>query len=101
MSPLYYLMFGAVAMAAAALGLIFLRYWRDSRDRFFLFFALSFFVQALNRVLVALAPTPQEASPWHYGVRFLAYVLIVLAILDKNRPGRAPAATCRATNLEE
>jgi hypothetical protein len=101
MSPVSYLIFGAVAMATAASGLIFLRSWRDSRDRFFLFFALSFFVQALNRVLVALEPTPQEASPWHYGVRFVAYTLIVLAILDKNRPARAPAATCRATDLEE
>jgi uncharacterized membrane protein HdeD (DUF308 family) len=79
---------GALSLATAAVGLIFQRHWHDSRDRFFLFFALSFYVQAVNRIALALSDTPQEGSPWHYIVRLAAYALILLAILDKNRPAR-------------
>ena len=86
MTPLNLLLTGALAMATTAVGLIFLRLWQDSRDRFYFFFALSFFVQALNRVAIALSASPQEGIPWHYLVRLAAYVLIILAILDKNRP---------------
>ena len=82
------LLLGALAAVTATVGLIFLRHWQDSRDRFFLFFALSFFVQAINRVALATLPGPQEGNPLHYLVRLLAYILIILAILDKNRPGR-------------
>jgi uncharacterized membrane protein HdeD (DUF308 family) len=89
MSSLNHMLLGALTMATAAVGLFFLRFWQDGRDRFFLLFALSFFIQALNRLALALSSNPQEGSPWHYGVRFAAYVLIVLAIMDKNRPLRA------------
>ncbi|HEY7027323.1 MAG TPA: DUF5985 family protein [Gemmatimonadales bacterium] len=90
MTSLQHTLLGAVAMGTLAIGLIFLRLWRDSADRFFLFFALSFFVQAFNRVALSFATSPQEGSPWHYGVRFLAYVLIILAIVDKNRAPTDP-----------
>jgi hypothetical protein len=79
-------------MGALTIGLIFLRLWRQTHDRFFLWFALSFMVQALNRVALSLTPSPQEGSPWHYGVRFAAYLLILWAILGKNRePTRGTA----------
>ena len=90
MTPLHHLLLGAVAMGSLTIGLIFLRLWRQTRDRFFLLFALSFMVQAINRIALSLAPSPNEASPWHYGVRLAAYLLILLAILGKNRkPGHA------------
>lgn len=93
MTPLHHMLIGALAMGCLVIGVIFLRLWRASADRFFLFFALSFFVQAANRVALSLAPSPQEGEPWHYGVRLLAYLLILLAIRDKNRsPARVPSA---------
>jgi hypothetical protein len=88
MTPLHHLLLGALAMGTLVCGLIFLRLWRDGRDRFFLFFALSFLVQAVNRVVLSLEPFPNEGNPLHYWVRFLAYVLILLAIVDKNRAPR-------------
>jgi uncharacterized membrane protein len=81
-----HLLLGALAMATTVVGLIFLRLWHDSRDRFFLFFALSFLVQAFNRIALAVSADPQEGHPLHYLVRLAAYILIILAILDKNRP---------------
>jgi len=87
------LLMGALAMGTLVIGVIFLRYWRDGGDRFFLFFALSFFVQAINRAALALSAVPHEGSPWHYGVRLIAYLLILVAIVEKNRPRKPPAVT--------
>ena len=79
------LMLGAIAMGCFIAGLMFLRFWRDGRDRFFLLFALSFFVEAFSRVLLAVSPRPNEGSPWLYGIRLAAYLLILWAIYEKNR----------------
>lgn len=89
--PWSMLLLGAIAMGCFVAGLVFLRYWRDSRDRFFLLFALSFFVEAFSRVLLAISARPNEGSPWLYGIRLLAYGLILWAIWEKNRrtAGRA------------
>ena len=88
-----YLMLGASAMGMFVAGLLFLRHWRDGRDRFFLLFALSFFVESFSRVALAATPRPDEGSPWFYGVRLVVYGLILLAILDKNvrRRDRPPS----------
>lgn len=86
-----FLLLGAIAMGTAAIGLFFLRFWRDGRDRLFLWFALSFFLQAVNRIALALSDHPNEGSPWHYSVRLVAYLLIIGAILDKNRTASSPA----------
>jgi hypothetical protein len=85
-------------MATLVVSLIFLRLWRDSGDRFFLFFALSFLVQAINRVTLSLQPSPNEGGPLHYSIRFLAYVLIIVAIIDKNRAPRRPQASDPASS---
>lgn len=79
---------GGIAVACAAIGLFFLDYWRSSRDRFFLFFASSFWLEAANRTAMALASTWNEDAPLHYLVRLVSYGLILIAIWDKNRPGR-------------
>jgi uncharacterized membrane protein HdeD (DUF308 family) len=85
MSSTHHMLLGALAMGTLICGLIFLRLWRDSGDRFFLFFALSFLAQAINRMALSLEPAPNEGSPLHYWIRLLAYVLILVAIADKNR----------------
>jgi len=76
---------GAVAVACVAVGLFFLRYWRTSGDRFFLYFALSFWIEAANRVHMAVTASWAEDSPAHYLVRLVSYGLILLAVWDKNR----------------
>lgn len=82
------LMLGAIAAGCFVAGLCFLRYWRSTRDRFFLFFMMSFWIEAANRVHMALTASWNETEPAHYLIRLLAYALIVVAIWDKNRPGR-------------
>src|SRR5687767_11360978 len=83
---LHLILAGAVIMACFVAGLLFLRFWRRTRDRLFLIFALAFWVMALQRILVA--GMGEELGEWralYYMIRLLAFVLILVAIVDKNR----------------
>lgn len=82
------LLIGGIALLSGVAGLFFFRYWRSSRDRFFLFFAISFWGEAANRVHMGLTASWNEVQPSHYMVRVVCYGLILVAIWDKNRPGR-------------
>ncbi|MES1183956.1 MAG: DUF5985 family protein [Myxococcales bacterium] len=73
---------GALVMASFSIGLFFLRYWRSTRDRLFPLFSAAFWLLGLNWTVATLAPSlAQHANV----LRFLAFVLIALAVLDKNR----------------
>lgn len=78
---------GGIAVASFVAGLFFFRYWRSSRDRFFLCFAISFWGEAANRIHMGATASWNEDRPSHYLVRLACYALILLAIWDKNRPG--------------
>jgi hypothetical protein len=80
------MLIGAIAAGWLVAGLYFFRFWRRTRDRFFLWFALSFWLESANRVALGLHANLQEDSPALYGLRVVAYGLILLAIWQKNRP---------------
>ena len=82
-------LWGASAAASWAIGLFFLRFWRDTRDRFFAMFATAFWVLALNWAGLALTDPKDEARTLFYLVRLLAYLAFIAAIVDKNRARRA------------
>ena len=84
------LMSGAIVMACAVAGLQFLRFWKSSRDSFFLYFAVSFFLQGAQWLHSAMVGS-SEYSPLYYLTRLVAYGLIAFAIFQKNYP-RAPRA---------
>ena len=79
--------YGATAMACAAIVLFFLRFWRETRDRLFLLFAAAFMVLAVNRVALATLRPAAENVPYLYALRLVAFALIAFAIVDKNRSG--------------
>lgn len=79
---------GAIALASILVGLFFLRFWRSTRDRFFLYFACSFWIEGLNRIVSGLTGALREDAPTYYLIRLAAYGLILLAIWEKNRPSR-------------
>ncbi|HUP33542.1 MAG TPA: DUF5985 family protein [Gaiellaceae bacterium] len=87
---------GASLLAAAAIALFFLRFWRETGDRFFGFFALAFLVFALNRLALVLLDTDDESRTWVYVARLAAFVLIIVAIVDKNRPRAQPSSAVRS-----
>ena len=76
---------GAITAISIVIALFFLRFWKNTGDRFFLFFALSFLIEGLNRLLLTSMTGWLENSPTYYVIRFVAYMLILIAILDKNR----------------
>jgi hypothetical protein len=81
---------GAIAMASLVIALFFLRFWRNTGDRFFLYFSLSFLIEGVHRVYAAANSDNLEDSPLHYLIRLLAYGLILWAILEKNLPQKRP-----------
>jgi hypothetical protein len=78
-------LWGASAAASWAIGLFFLRFWRDTHDRFFAMFATAFWVLALNWVGLAITDPQDEARTLFYLVRLFAYLAFIAAIVDKNR----------------
>lgn len=78
---------GAVAMASFVAALFFLKYWRQTRDSFFLLFSLAFAVEAVSRLVLGIARVSDESEPLYYIPRLLAFSLIIFAIVLKNRPG--------------
>jgi hypothetical protein len=79
---------GAIAMAFAVAALFFLRFWRQTGDRLFALFALSYLILAVNRAALGLRAEQNMEGDHLYWVRLLAFTLILLAILDKNRVRR-------------
>ena len=75
-------MSGALAMGYLVAGLFFLKYWTASRDRLFAMFAVAFALLALQRVLLAFTPA---GSTLLYSIRVVAFLVIIVAIVDKNR----------------
>jgi hypothetical protein len=78
---------GALAMGFAVAAVFFLRFWRDTRDRLFVLFALAFAVMAGGRVLYALTEREGIVEEY-YWLRLVAFLFILVAILDKNRSNR-------------
>jgi len=79
------IMTGAIAMGFAVASVFFLTFWYRSRDRLFALFALSFFVLAVNRVALEFRADLPTIGPYLFLIRFVAFAVILLAILDKNR----------------
>ena len=76
---------GALVFASAAAGIFFLRFWRRTRDRLFGIFAIALWLLGLNWLLLAFTDADAEFRPALYLIRLLAFIMILLAIWDKNR----------------
>ncbi len=84
-SSLSSLLSGAVAMASFAATQFFLKFWRQTLDRFFLLFALAFALDTAARVVLGLTNVAHEIEPLFYCTRLLTFALIIAAIIVKNR----------------
>lgn len=88
--PWHEFLFGALTMLSFVAGLFFLRYWRSSSDRFFAFFAIAFWALGANWALMVGRDPADEYLPYFYLLRLVAFLLIVAAIVDKNRRSSQP-----------
>jgi alpha-D-ribose 1-methylphosphonate 5-triphosphate synthase subunit PhnI len=76
---------GALAAGYAVAALVFLRFWRQTGDRLFALFAAAFALLLVQRVALALGANASLGTTWYYMLRLLAFTLILIAIVDKNR----------------
>ena len=76
---------GMLAMGYLVAALFFLRYWKRTRERLFGAFAIALLLLAIQRALLAADLAIVEDRTWYYVLRLAAFVLILLAIVDKNR----------------
>ena len=75
---------GALTMACLVAALFFVRFYRERRERLFLWFAAAFSLFAVTTVCQALGGV---VSAHAYVSRFLSFALIALAVIAKNRQG--------------
>lgn len=77
---------GAVLFGYFVVGLFFCRFWQQTRVRLFAWFAVAFFILALERaMMIALSVEPLQ-MPLIYCTRLVAFLVIGWAIWDTNRP---------------
>ena len=79
------MLMGATAGLSFVISLFFLRFWKNTQDRFFLFLSASFVLQAADRLLQESSLSLNQDTPVQYTLRILAYILILAAVLDKNK----------------
>jgi uncharacterized membrane protein HdeD (DUF308 family) len=53
------------------------------RRPLFSFFAISFLIEGVNRAALGFSADPNEGRPFFYFVRFLSFLLILIAIIQK------------------
>ncbi len=78
---------GALVMACLSIALFFLRFWRATSDRLFVLFSLAFCLLGGSWALASLGG---PLAPHAHAFRFLAFAVIALAVLDKNRRREGP-----------
>jgi amino acid transporter len=76
---------GAIFLGYLAAALFFFRFWKKTRDRLFVMFSISFFVLGMERIVPLFVSITNEHQLYIYGTRLVAFLLLIFAILDKNR----------------
>jgi peptidoglycan/LPS O-acetylase OafA/YrhL len=80
---------GLITMGYLIAGLFFLRFWARTRDGLFAAFAVAFWLLAANQGLVAITGGSREELTWFYLLRLAAFLVIIGAIISKNRRSTA------------
>lgn len=76
---------GVIVTTSLTAAAFFWRFWRQTRDRLFLAFCAAFLIESINRMAFLLVDKPNEGSPIIYLVRLLVFLLLLGAIVVKNR----------------
>jgi hypothetical protein len=85
---LQFVLSGALVAGYAVAALFFLRFWRDTRDQLFVLFAAAFGLLSLQRIALAWAAITERDTMIYYILRLAAFLLILVAIINKNRASK-------------
>jgi hypothetical protein len=88
---------GAFMMGLAIAGLFFLQFWKTTRDKIFLFFSIGFWLMAIERIPLVFFHPAKEHESYVYLIRLLAFLLIIYAIVVKNRESSTKGSRGEAT----
>jgi hypothetical protein len=79
--------FGLIATTSLVAALFFLRFWHRTRDLLFAAFALAFLFQGGTAIAMVYIhdANPDSFHSWMYVTQLCTYLLILAAILRKNR----------------
>jgi hypothetical protein len=86
---MYQVISGALFASAMVAMLFFVRFYVETRERLFLFFAIAFAALGTNWLLVAILNPVREEEPYYYLLRLAAFLILIIGIYDKNRDPRA------------
>ncbi len=76
---------GVIVTASLSASAFFLKFWRQTHDKLFLGFSAAFAIEGVNRLAFLFLDNPNEGDPLIYTVRLFSYLLILAAIVNKNR----------------
>jgi hypothetical protein len=76
---------GLLVAGYAVAALFFARFWRETGDRLFLYFAAAFSLLAVQRSLLSVTVELSLDPVWFYVIRLAAFVVIIAGIAEKNR----------------
>jgi hypothetical protein len=76
---------GAAMMSLLVIACFLLRFWKRTRDRLFLFFSAAFMILMIERIVRAVMLVETEWAPFVYTIRLAGFVMIIAAVVDKNR----------------
>ena len=84
------LLSGALVFAYFVAGVHFVRFWRRTGDRLFLYFAVAFELFAVNQLAASGPDVTNETAGYEYLLRVLGFLLILVAIIQKNLAKSTP-----------
>lgn len=76
---------GVIVISSLTAGAFFMKFWRQTQDSLFLGFGAAFIIESINRLAFLFVEQPNEGNPLIYTVRLFSYLLILAAIVNKNR----------------
>ncbi len=76
---------GVIVTSSLVAAGFFFKFWRRTADPLFFAFSAAFLIEGLNRLSFLFVDSSSEGSPMIYMVRLLAFLIIVMAIVAKNR----------------
>jgi uncharacterized protein DUF5985 len=75
---------GALLFSYFIAGIHFVHFWRRTSDKLFLHFAVAFWLFALNQIVTSIPVVTDETAGYEYLLRVLGFIVILVAIAEKN-----------------
>jgi zinc transporter ZupT len=79
------LLLGVLVAFSTTIAVLFLKFWRATKDRLFAFFAGAFAMFATQWLAQAVLNPRHESEHYLYLIRLVGFLLIIAGIVSKNR----------------